>query len=98
MSKILLINAHPNPAKSVANNAIIAEVTRRLPEISVHNIADSCRNGAFDLALEHKLLTDHDIIVFQFPLYWFSVPGLLKQWFDDVRSPTALPTARAARR
>ena len=36
MSKILLINAHPNPAKSVANNAIIAEVTRRLPEISVH--------------------------------------------------------------
>ena len=46
MSKILLINAHPNPAKSVANNAIIAEVTRRLPEISVHNIADSCRNGA----------------------------------------------------
>ena len=84
MSKILLINAHPNPAKSVANNAIIAEVTRRLPEISVHNIADSCRNGAFDLALEHKLLTDHDIIVFQFPLYWFSVPGLLKQWFDEV--------------
>ena len=84
MSKILLINAHPNPAKSVANNAIIAEVTRRLPEITVHNIADSCRNGAFDLALEHKLLTDHDIIVFQFPLYWFSVPGLLKQWFDDV--------------
>lgn len=84
MSKILLINAHPNPAKSVANNAIIAEVTRRLPEINVHNIADSCRNGAFDLALEHKLLTDHDIIVFQFPLYWFSVPGLLKQWFDDV--------------
>ena len=34
MSKILLINAHPNPAKSVANNAIIAEVTRRLPEIT----------------------------------------------------------------
>lgn len=84
MSKILLINAHPNPAKSVANNAIIAEVTRRLPEITVHIIADNCRNGAFDLALEHKLLTDHDIIVFQFPLYWFSVPGLLKQWFDDV--------------
>ncbi len=83
-AKILLINAHPNPAKSVANNAVIAEVTRRLPEITVHIIADSCRNGAFDLALEHKLLTDHDIIVFQFPLYCFSVPGLLKQWFDDV--------------
>ena len=41
MSKILLINAHPNPAKSVANNAVIAEVTRRLPEITAHNIADS---------------------------------------------------------
>ncbi|WP_337628093.1 NAD(P)H-dependent oxidoreductase [Duodenibacillus massiliensis] len=98
MSKILLINAHPNPAKSVANNAVIAEVTRRLPEITAHNIADSCRNGAFDLALEHKLLTDHDIIVFQFPLYWgsrcrgFSNSGL------TTCSPTALPTARAARR
>ena len=81
-----------------------AERTVRKPRafkrglFSVHNIADSCRNGAFVLALEHKLLTDHDIIVFQFPLYWgsrcrgFSNSGL------TTCSPTALPTARATRR
>ena len=26
----------------------------------------------------------HGGIVFQFPVYWFNCPPLLKQWFDDV--------------
>ncbi|OWF37083.1 NAD(P)H dehydrogenase [quinone] 1 [Mizuhopecten yessoensis] len=25
-----------------------------------------------------------DVIVFQFPMYWFSVPAILKGWFDKV--------------
>src|SRR5690606_14438898 len=30
------------------------------------------------------LLLAHDVIVLQHPFYWYSVPPLLKQWFDLV--------------
>ncbi|MNC26357.1 General stress protein 14 [compost metagenome] len=26
----------------------------------------------------------YDHVIFQFPLYWYSYPPLLKKWFDDV--------------
>ena len=36
---------------------------------------------------EQELLLEHDIILFQFPMYWFSSPSLLKEWLDIVLSP-----------
>ena len=37
-----------------------------------------------DVELEQKQLLAHDVIVFQFPLYWYSTPSLLKEWQDLV--------------
>ena len=31
-----------------------------------------------DITREHKLLSEADLIIFQFPLWWYSMPGLLK--------------------
>ena len=33
---------------------------------------------------EHRLIEAHGSLVFQFPIYWFSCPPLLKTWFDEV--------------
>lgn len=33
---------------------------------------------------EQELITQHDNLILQFPVYWFSCPPLLKQWLDDV--------------
>ncbi len=33
---------------------------------------------------KQQLLTSHDLIVFQHPLYWYSSPALLKEWQDLV--------------
>jgi NAD(P)H dehydrogenase (quinone) len=35
-----------------------------------------------DLAAEIEKVRESDLIVFHFPLWWFSVPGLLKGWID----------------
>ena len=35
-----------------------------------------------DLAVEIEKVREADLIVFHFPLWWFSVPGLLKGWID----------------
>ena len=37
-----------------------------------------------DVAHEQSLLLDHDVIVFQYPFYWYSTPPILKQWQDLV--------------
>ncbi|KAK3083720.1 hypothetical protein FSP39_001996 [Pinctada imbricata] len=33
---------------------------------------------------EQKKLKEADLVIFQFPVYWFSVPAILKGWFDKV--------------
>lgn len=37
-----------------------------------------------DIAAEQRKLEEAELIIFQFPLYWFSVPAILKGWFDRV--------------
>ncbi|XP_072320748.1 ribosyldihydronicotinamide dehydrogenase [quinone]-like [Eucyclogobius newberryi] len=37
-----------------------------------------------DIKDEHKKVQEADLIIFQFPLYWFSVPAIMKGWFDRV--------------
>ncbi|XP_071087843.1 ribosyldihydronicotinamide dehydrogenase [quinone]-like [Haliotis cracherodii] len=37
-----------------------------------------------DIKVEIEKLKRADLVIFQFPLYWFSVPAILKGWFDRV--------------
>lgn len=37
-----------------------------------------------DANREQELLREHDAIVWQFPRHWYSVPGVLKEWMDQV--------------
>jgi NAD(P)H dehydrogenase (quinone) len=39
-----------------------------------------------DITREHQLLGEADLIIFQFPLWWYSMPGLLKGYIDRVFS------------
>ncbi|XP_053904945.1 NAD(P)H dehydrogenase [quinone] 1 isoform X2 [Malaclemys terrapin pileata] len=37
-----------------------------------------------DIVAEQKKLEAADLLIFQFPLYWFSVPAILKGWVERV--------------
>ncbi|CAL8236297.1 unnamed protein product [Arctogadus glacialis] len=37
-----------------------------------------------DIVEEQRKLTQADLVIFQFPMYWFSVPGIMKGWIDRV--------------
>ncbi|XP_077308050.1 NAD(P)H dehydrogenase [quinone] 1 isoform X3 [Lithobates pipiens] len=37
-----------------------------------------------DIVEEQKKLADADLVIFQFPMYWFGLPAVLKGWFDRV--------------
>ena len=84
MKKVLVINGHPSMKTSVANRAILEQLLELLPEVRSHALQEARGANGFDVSAEQKLLTEADVIVFDFPFYWFSVPGLLKEWFDEV--------------
>lgn len=46
----------------------------------------ACAEGrlAPDILVEHEKLRRADLVILQFPIYWFSVPAILKGWFDRV--------------
>ena len=37
-----------------------------------------------DIDREQARLREHDVVIFLFPLYWYSTPALLKEWQDLV--------------
>lgn len=37
-----------------------------------------------DVDREQQRLLAHDVILFQFPLFWYSTPALIKEWLDLV--------------
>ncbi|MDF7680733.1 NAD(P)H-dependent oxidoreductase [Enterobacteriaceae bacterium ESL0689] len=84
MKKSLIIVAHPSIQTSVINRRWLEEV-KKYPELfTIHELYPSYPDWHIDIAKEQKIIEDHAGIIFQFPLYWFNCPPLLKKWFDDV--------------
>lgn len=83
MKKILVNFAHPFPEKSRANGAILDHI-EDVPGLTVNDLYEKYPYFDIDVSKEQELLLHHDIIVFQHPIYWYSVPPLLKMWYDEV--------------
>lgn len=80
---VLLIVAHPNLEESKFNKRLLQEA-EKLGGITIHDLYASSPDGNIDVAAEQARLLDHDTIIFQHPMYWYSVPTLVKKWQEDV--------------
>lgn len=83
MKKILIVYAHPTYLTSRINKALI-EAVHNTSHVTIHNLYEKYPNEKIDVTYEQSLLLEHDLIVLQFPFYWFSVTPLLKKWIDEV--------------
>jgi len=81
--KTIVIVAHPNLALSRINKVWIEELQKH-DNITIHQLYKTYPDEAIDIAREQLLLEAHNRIIFQYPLYWYSTPPLLKKWFDAV--------------
>ncbi|MCG9598528.1 glutathione-regulated potassium-efflux system ancillary protein KefG [Vibrio sp. Isolate25] len=81
--KVLVIYAHPESQSSVANQVMIKKITA-LDHVTVHDLYAYYPDFFIDVDAEQQRLLDHDVIVFQHPLYMYSCPALLKEWMDRV--------------
>jgi len=86
MKKILVNVVHPDIEKSIVNKKLV-EGIQDMKNITINNLYEKYPDFKIDEKEEQKLLLEHDTILFQFPMYWFSSPSLLKEWFDTVLAP-----------
>ena len=86
MPSILFIVVHPDLSVSRANRQI-TEAVSDIPGLRVHDLYAACPDFRIDVEREQGLLRAADLVVFQFPLYWYSSPALLKLWEDLVLTP-----------
>ena len=83
MARILVYYAHPGHRFSHANRAMLAAAT----ETEGVQVVDLYREyPRFNIKVdrEQTRLVEHDIVLFQYPLFWYSTPSLIKEWLDLV--------------
>jgi len=62
----------------------MAKVAREVEGITFIDLYADYPRHDIDVEQEQRRLLDHDVILFQFPLYWYSTPSLIKEWQDLV--------------
>lgn len=82
--KTIIILAHPNIEQSIINKTWIEALAKSNPEVTVHDIYKAYPDWNIDVIAEQVELEKYDRIVFQYPLYWYAIPPLLKKWLDEV--------------
>lgn len=80
----LIILGHPDFNKSVANRTIIEELLKSSIKVEVRNLKNLYPDFKIDVVAEQEALMRHRTIVFQYPFFWYSMPAILKHWFDMV--------------
>ncbi|OOF44398.1 NAD(P)H-dependent oxidoreductase [Rodentibacter trehalosifermentans] len=84
MKNVLIISGHPDLNGSVANVEILQSVEKALPNAEIRRLDSLYPTYQFNIEAEQSAILKADVIVFQFPFSWYSVPGLMKLWIDKV--------------
>ncbi len=82
-SSILILFAHPSQHRSEVNLPLM-EASKTVDDVSVVDLYAEYPDYCIDIEREQQRLRAHDIVVFMFPLYWYSTPSILKEWQDLV--------------
>ncbi len=86
MKKTLVIMGHPNLNDGSLANRIIVEHLKQEAEVEIRSLAELYPDFAIDVAAEQEAMLQAETIALQFPFHWYSVPGILKEWMDQVLS------------
>ena len=84
MKNVLIVSGHPDLNNSVANVEILQAMEKALPNAKIRRLDSLYPTYQFDIEAEQSAILEADVLVFQFPFSWYSVPGLMKLWIDKV--------------
>ncbi len=83
MARLIVYFAHPGHKYSQVNRAM-SRVARDVDGVTYVDLYEDYPRFDINVDIEQQRLLDHDVILFQFPLFWYSTPSILKEWQDIV--------------
>ncbi|SUO93415.1 NAD(P)H-dependent oxidoreductase [Suttonella ornithocola] len=81
--RILLLFAHPALHLSRVHARLIP-LAKSAEHVTFHDLYAEYPDDFIFAKKEQALLDKHDVVLMQFPFFWFSTPGILKNWQDIV--------------
>ena len=84
MKNVLIVSGHTDLNDSVANKRILDELSKKLPNAEIDYLSDLYPDYKIDVDKEQEKLLKADIIVLQYPLFWYSMPSILERWMEEV--------------
>ncbi|WP_394143181.1 NAD(P)H-dependent oxidoreductase [Vibrio atypicus] len=81
--KVLILYAHPSPRRSEVNQPLF-NACRNIEGVTAVDLYHDYPTYNINIDREQQRLREHDVVIFQFPLYWYSTPSILKEWQDLV--------------
>ncbi|MGL4721742.1 MAG: NAD(P)H-dependent oxidoreductase [Desulfovibrionaceae bacterium] len=86
MGKTVVIDGHPDLSHSHAGATILEDIKKDLYSLEIRHLGSLYKKFDINIKVEQVLLMKAKNIVIHFPLYWYSVPAILKHWLDLVFS------------
>ncbi len=81
--RVLILFAHPSLHTSEVNKPLF-EAARYQKGVTLVDLYQEYPTYNINIAQEQQRLRDHDVVIFMFPLHWYSTPSILKEWQDLV--------------
>ena len=78
-----MILAHPKIEDSIGNK-VISEFFTQQSGVEIRHLGKLYPDFKIDMKVEQEALLKADTIIFQYPLFWYSAPAILKEWIDQV--------------
>ena len=85
MKKFLIVSGHTDlENNSFANKIILNKLRELLPEAEYLYLDKEYPDFKIDVDREQARLVAADVIVFQFPFFWYSMPSILHRYQEEV--------------
>lgn len=91
--KTIIIFGHPNLAKSRINKVVLEQIKQDYKgaseaDLKIHDVGalygNKKFNEAFGLEKDRAMIENYERVIFQFPVFWYGVPPVLKQYIDEL--------------
>lgn len=83
MKNVLVVSGHTDLNDSVANKTIMEELAKLIPSVEFDYLDKLYPDYKIDIAAEQAKLEKADVVVLQFPVFWYSLPSLLERWMEE---------------
>lgn len=73
MQRILIVFAHPALHRSRVHKPMM-DAVQELEGVTFRDLYEEYPDFHINEPLERKLLENHDVVIFQHPMYWYTCP------------------------